>query len=72
MSQTLRQDERYLHLTTEEMASVEKCVSECMAWMNSKMNAQSKLSVTQDPAVKVEDIIGKIQVWEILWHHLQP
>ncbi|XP_028994579.1 heat shock 70 kDa protein 4L [Betta splendens] len=63
-----QKDERYLHLTAEEMGTVEKCVSECMAWMNSKMNAQSKLSVTQDPAVKVEEIIAKIQEVENVCH----
>uniref|UniRef100_A0A8C4F3Z4 Heat shock protein 4 like n=1 Tax=Dicentrarchus labrax TaxID=13489 RepID=A0A8C4F3Z4_DICLA len=47
-----------------EMSSVEKCVSESMGWMNSKMNAQSKLGITQDPIVKVADIIAKIQELE--------
>uniref|UniRef100_A0A3B4T650 Heat shock protein family A (Hsp70) member 4 like n=1 Tax=Seriola dumerili TaxID=41447 RepID=A0A3B4T650_SERDU len=54
-------DERYLHLSAEEMSTVEKCVNESMGWMNSKMNAQSKLAITQDPVVKVADIIAKIQ-----------
>lgn len=57
------QDERYVHLSAEEMSSVEKCVNGSMAWMNSKMNAQSKLTVTQNPVVKVADIITKIQVF---------
>uniref|UniRef100_A0A7N6AGB9 Heat shock protein 4 like n=1 Tax=Anabas testudineus TaxID=64144 RepID=A0A7N6AGB9_ANATE len=57
-------DERYLHLSAEEISTVEKCVSESMAWMNSKMNAQSKLALTQDPIVKVAEIIGKIQELE--------
>lgn len=51
-----------MHLSAEEMSTVEKCVSESMGWMNSKMNAQNKLSITQDPVVKVADIIAKIQV----------
>uniref|UniRef100_A0A8C4GRL9 Heat shock protein 4 like n=1 Tax=Dicentrarchus labrax TaxID=13489 RepID=A0A8C4GRL9_DICLA len=59
-----QKDERYLHLSPEEMSSVEKCVSESMGWMNSKMNAQSKLGITQDPIVKVADIIAKIQELE--------
>lgn len=67
LSQTLYQDERYLHLTAEEMGTVEKCVNESMAWMNSKMNAQSKLAITQDPIVKVAEIIAKIQVCERLF-----
>lgn len=62
MFQPVSQDERYLHLSAEEMSTVEKCVSESMVWMNSKMNAQSKLNITQDPVVKVADIISKIQV----------
>uniref|UniRef100_A0A3B4X7I9 Heat shock protein family A (Hsp70) member 4 like n=1 Tax=Seriola lalandi dorsalis TaxID=1841481 RepID=A0A3B4X7I9_SERLL len=56
-----QKDERYLHLSAEEMSTVEKCVNESMGWMNSKMNAQSKLAITQDPVVKVADIIAKIQ-----------
>uniref|UniRef100_A0A6Q2ZMW9 Heat shock protein 4 like n=1 Tax=Esox lucius TaxID=8010 RepID=A0A6Q2ZMW9_ESOLU len=54
-------DEHYQHLSAEEMSSVEKCVNESMAWMNSKMNAQNKLTITQDPVIKVADIISKIQ-----------
>uniref|UniRef100_A0A8C4TJS0 Heat shock protein family A (Hsp70) member 4 like n=1 Tax=Erpetoichthys calabaricus TaxID=27687 RepID=A0A8C4TJS0_ERPCA len=51
----------YDHLDSEEMAKVEKCANETMAWMNSKMNAQSKLNVTQEPAVKVAEIMSKAQ-----------
>uniref|UniRef100_A0A8C7VT46 Heat shock protein 4 like n=1 Tax=Oncorhynchus mykiss TaxID=8022 RepID=A0A8C7VT46_ONCMY len=57
-----QKDERYQHLNTEEMSNVEKCVNESMGWMNSKMNAQSQLTIAQDPVVKVADIISKIQV----------
>uniref|UniRef100_A0A673C8N1 Heat shock protein 4 like n=1 Tax=Sphaeramia orbicularis TaxID=375764 RepID=A0A673C8N1_9TELE len=56
-----QKDERYLHLSVEEMSTVEKSVNEGMGWMNNKMNAQSKLAITQDPIVKVADIIAKIQ-----------
>uniref|UniRef100_A0A8C1WWG7 Heat shock protein 4 like n=1 Tax=Cyprinus carpio TaxID=7962 RepID=A0A8C1WWG7_CYPCA len=56
------QDERYQHLSPEEMSVVEKSVCEALGWMNTKMNAQSKLTVAQDPAVKVAEIIQKIQV----------
>ncbi|XP_053191241.1 heat shock 70 kDa protein 4L isoform X2 [Scomber japonicus] len=59
-----QKDERYLHLTTEEKSAVEKCVNESMGWLNSKINAQSKLAITQDPIVKVADIIAKIQELE--------
>uniref|UniRef100_A0A8C8CXJ7 Heat shock protein 4 like n=1 Tax=Oncorhynchus tshawytscha TaxID=74940 RepID=A0A8C8CXJ7_ONCTS len=57
----MKADERYQHLNTEEMSNVEKCVNESMGWMNSKMNAQSQLTIAQDPVVKVADIISKIQ-----------
>uniref|UniRef100_A0A452VDB0 Heat shock protein family A (Hsp70) member 4 like n=1 Tax=Ursus maritimus TaxID=29073 RepID=A0A452VDB0_URSMA len=30
-----------------------------MSWLNSKMNAQNKLSLTQDPVVKVSEIVAK-------------
>lgn len=56
------QDERYQHLNAEEMRNVEKYLNESMAWINSKMNAQSQLTIAQDPIVKVADIISKIQV----------
>uniref|UniRef100_A0A674EGJ6 Heat shock protein family A (Hsp70) member 4 like n=1 Tax=Salmo trutta TaxID=8032 RepID=A0A674EGJ6_SALTR len=56
-----QKDERYQHLNAEEMSNVEKCVNESMGWMNSKMNAQSQLTIAQDPVVKVADIISKIQ-----------
>ncbi|KAM4625634.1 heat shock 70 kDa protein 4L [Polymixia lowei] len=59
-----QKDERYVHLNAEEMGAVEKCVTDSMGWMNSKMNAQSKLGITQDPVVKVADIIAKIQELE--------
>ncbi|KAK0143342.1 Heat shock protein 4L [Merluccius polli] len=56
-----QKDERYMHLNVEEMSAVEKCVTESMVWMNSKMNAQSKIPITQDAVVQVADIIAKIQ-----------
>lgn len=59
-----QKDERYLHLSAEDMGTVEKRVNESMGWMNSMMNAQGKLSITQDPIVKVADIITKIQELE--------
>uniref|UniRef100_A0A3Q3A778 Heat shock protein 4 like n=1 Tax=Kryptolebias marmoratus TaxID=37003 RepID=A0A3Q3A778_KRYMA len=59
-----QKDERFVHLGPDEVSTVEKCVSESMGWMNNKMNAQSKLAITQDPVVKVADIIAKIQELE--------
>lgn len=58
----LFQDERFVHLSPDDVSAVEKCVSESMGWMNNKINAQSKLAITHDPVVKVADIIAKIQV----------
>ncbi|XP_077394523.1 heat shock 70 kDa protein 4L [Festucalex cinctus] len=56
-----QKDERYLHLAPEDVNTVEKCLNDSMMWLNSKINAQSKLAVTQDPVVKVADIIAKMQ-----------
>jgi len=44
------------------MEKVEKYISEAMNWLNTKMNAQNKLSLTQDPVVKVAEIISKSKV----------
>lgn len=52
-------DERYDHLDPAEMEKVEKYISEAMSWLNSKMNAQNKLSLTQDPVVRVSEIVTK-------------
>uniref|UniRef100_A0A8D1HDD4 Heat shock protein family A (Hsp70) member 4 like n=1 Tax=Sus scrofa TaxID=9823 RepID=A0A8D1HDD4_PIG len=52
-------DERYDHLDPAEVEKVEKFISEAMSWLNSKMNAQNKLSLTQDPVVKVAEIVAK-------------
>ncbi|XP_061216308.1 heat shock 70 kDa protein 4L isoform X2 [Neopsephotus bourkii] len=52
-------DEKYDHLDPAEMEKVEKYISEAMNWLNSKMNAQNKLSLTQDPVVKVAEIVTK-------------
>lgn len=55
-------DERYDHLDPAEIEKVEKHISEAMSWLNSKMNAQNKLSLTQDPVVKVSEIVAKSKV----------
>ncbi|OXB54465.1 hypothetical protein ASZ78_016504 [Callipepla squamata] len=52
-------DEKYDHLDPAEMEKVEKYISEAMNWLNTKMNAQNKLSLTQDPVVKVAEIMSK-------------
>ncbi|XP_041942002.1 heat shock 70 kDa protein 4L [Alosa sapidissima] len=56
-----QKDERLEHLSAEEMVAVETKVTEVMGWMSSRMNAQSKQPITQDPVVKAADIICKIQ-----------
>lgn len=61
-----------MHLNVEEMSAVEKSAAESMAWMNSKMNAQSKIPITQDGVVKVADIIAKIQVCVHISHAFVP
>ncbi|XP_044536188.1 heat shock 70 kDa protein 4L isoform X1 [Gracilinanus agilis] len=52
-------DEKYEHLDAADMEKVEKFINEAMNWLNSKMNAQNKLSLTQDPMVKVAEIVSK-------------
>lgn len=52
-------DELYDHLDELEMMKVDKQVNEAMTWMNNKMNLQSKQSLSQDPAVKVQEIQAK-------------
>ncbi|XP_026875417.2 heat shock 70 kDa protein 4L [Electrophorus electricus] len=59
-----QKDERYQHLNTEEMSTVEKSVNETMNWMNTKMNAQCKLTIAQNPAVKVAEILQKVRELE--------
>ncbi|XP_043999594.1 heat shock 70 kDa protein 4L [Gambusia affinis] len=56
-----QKDERFSHLSPEDVSAVEKFVNESMAWMNNKINAQSRTAITQDPVVKVAEIIAKIQ-----------
>uniref|UniRef100_A0A3B5LLI7 Heat shock protein 4 like n=1 Tax=Xiphophorus couchianus TaxID=32473 RepID=A0A3B5LLI7_9TELE len=57
-------DERFSHLSPEDVSAVEKFVNESMGWMNNKINAQSRTAITQDPVVKVAEIIAKIQELE--------
>ena len=47
----LFQDEKYDHIEAEEIAKVEKAVTEKDQWFNKKWNAQGKLADHQDPAV---------------------
>uniref|UniRef100_A0A3B3SZN6 Heat shock protein family A (Hsp70) member 4 like n=1 Tax=Paramormyrops kingsleyae TaxID=1676925 RepID=A0A3B3SZN6_9TELE len=59
-----QKNERYDHLDAAEITAVEKSCGEAMAWMNSRMNAQSKLPIMQDPVVKVAEISAKTQELE--------
>ncbi|KAL0994745.1 hypothetical protein UPYG_G00126610 [Umbra pygmaea] len=52
-------EEQYEHLDESEMLKVDRQVNDAMIWMNSKMNAQSKQNLTQEPAVKVREIQAK-------------
>ncbi|KAJ7997211.1 hypothetical protein DPEC_G00226620 [Dallia pectoralis] len=52
-------EEQYEHLDELEMLKVDKQVNDAMIWMNSKMNAQSKQNLAQEPAVKVREIQAK-------------
>ncbi|CAL8365654.1 unnamed protein product [Lota lota] len=52
-------DEQYDHLNELEMTRVEKQVSDAMAWLNDKMNQQSKQDPTKEPVVRVSEIQAK-------------
>uniref|UniRef100_A0A6Q2YX42 Heat shock protein 4b n=1 Tax=Esox lucius TaxID=8010 RepID=A0A6Q2YX42_ESOLU len=52
-------DEQYDHLDEADVNKVDKMVNEAMIWMNSKMNQQSKQSLTVEPAVRVREIQAK-------------
>lgn len=57
-----QQDEQYNHLDELEVTRVEKQVNDAMVWMNSKMNQQTILDLTLEPAVKVREIQAKTKV----------
>lgn len=52
-------EEQYEHLDEAEVQKADKLVGEAMIWMNSKMNQQSKQSLSADPAVRVTEIQSK-------------
>ncbi|XP_053505008.1 heat shock 70 kDa protein 4a [Ictalurus furcatus] len=52
-------DEQYDHLDELEVMKVDKQVNEAMNWMNSKMNEQSKQSLTLDAVIKASEIQAK-------------
>ncbi|XP_078407150.1 heat shock 70 kDa protein 4-like [Cetorhinus maximus] len=54
-------EEQYDHLDPADMEKVGKHVQEAMEWMNSKMNLQSKQSLTQAPLVKCAEIRAKVK-----------
>lgn len=59
---SIPQEEQYDHLDQEDINKVDKMVNDGMIWMNSKMNQQSKLSLTVEPAVRVREIQDKTKV----------
>jgi len=52
-------DEQYDHLDEAEVQKADKLVSDAMIWMNSKMNQQSKQSLSAEPAIRVTEIQSK-------------
>ncbi|XP_059371411.1 heat shock 70 kDa protein 4-like [Carassius carassius] len=52
-------EEQYDHLEEAEVQKVDRMVNDVMIWMNSKMNQQSKQSLSVEPAVKTMDIQAK-------------
>ncbi|XP_041048134.1 heat shock 70 kDa protein 4L [Carcharodon carcharias] len=57
-------DENYEHIDAAEMAKVEKSASSAMDWMNSRMIAQNKQMLFQDPIVKAAEIRNKLKELE--------
>lgn len=55
-------EEQYEHLEEAEIQKVDKMVGDVMIWMNSKMNQQSKQSLTVDPVVNAAEITAKTKV----------
>ncbi|MBN3323272.1 HSP74 protein, partial [Atractosteus spatula] len=58
-------DEQYEHLDATEMEKVDNMVNEAMIWMNSKMNQQSKQSLTLEPIIRVKEIQSKTKVKDV-------
>ncbi|XP_017340400.1 heat shock 70 kDa protein 4b [Ictalurus punctatus] len=52
-------EEQYEHLDEAEIQKVDKMVGDVMIWMNSRMNQQSKQSLTVDPVVTAAEITAK-------------
>lgn len=55
-------EEQYEHLDEAEIQKVDKMVGDVMIWMNSRMNQQSKQSLTVDPVVTAAEITAKTRV----------
>ncbi|KAK3696704.1 hypothetical protein QZH41_013052, partial [Actinostola sp. cb2023] len=56
-----QKDEKYDHLTEEEIKKLQKAVKEKEDWFNSKSNAQAKVADTKDPAVLSVSILAEKQ-----------
>ncbi|TRY81295.1 hypothetical protein DNTS_012128, partial [Danionella cerebrum] len=52
-------EELYDHLEEAEVQKVDRMVNDVMIWLNSKMNQQSKQSLTLEPVVKISEIQAK-------------
>ncbi|XP_052010786.1 heat shock 70 kDa protein 4b [Xyrauchen texanus] len=52
-------EELYDHLDEAEVQKVDRMVNDVMIWMNSKMNQQSKQSLTVEPVLKTSEIEAK-------------
>lgn len=59
-----QKDEKYDHLTEEEIKKVEKAVKEKEDWFNNKCNAQAKVPDTKDPVVLTASILAEKQELE--------
>ena len=56
------QDEKYAHLDKTDVAKVQKCVDDKMAWWGPKMEAQSRIQLFEDPVLLVSQVMAEKKV----------
>ncbi|XP_036392842.1 heat shock protein 105 kDa [Megalops cyprinoides] len=57
-------DEHYTHIDAQDMEKVTRCVKDTQEWVANASNAQDRLRLDQDPAVRSSEIRGKLQELE--------
>ncbi|KAL8584488.1 hypothetical protein ACOMHN_016809 [Nucella lapillus] len=64
LSQYSAGDEKFAHLDKGDVAKVQKCLEEKMAWWGPKMEAQSRLKPCDPPALLVSQVMAEKKVLE--------